>query len=111
MIPICKGHELFCQGSENSQPKLVWAAVGATFMQAINRQDYLWNNKRYLWSSLPGNSDKRIKDCEEKKGGMYENLDDQFTGEQGTFPWGNQVTLWRGDELVKSRKQQFFGKV
>ena len=22
----------------------------------------------YLWSSLPGNSDKRIKDCEEKKG-------------------------------------------
>ena len=36
--------------------------------------------------------------------------DDQFTAEQeqGTCPWGNQVTLWRGDELVKSRKQQFF---
>ena len=44
---------------------------------------------------------------------MYENLDDQFTAEQeqGTCPWGNQVTLWRGAELVKSRKQQFFGKV
>ena len=52
--------------------------------------------------------DKKI--VKEKKGGMYENLDDQFTAEQeqGTCPWGNQVTLWRGDELVKSRKQQFF---
>ena len=39
---------------------------------------------------------------------MYENLDDQFTEEQGTCPLGNQVTLWRGAKLVKSRKQQFF---
>ena len=89
----------------------MWAAVGATFMQAINSQDYLWNNKQYLWSSLPGNSGNRIKDCEEKKGGMYENLDDQFTAEQRALSPGEIKSPYgEATNLSKVANNNFFGK-